>query len=263
MSGTLRNISYLLVIVSVLTSCVSNKKIVYLQNQEASGGHKSFERKSFNGASSDYILETNDVVSVKINHLQLTEEFQQVSEEFDTESRLGVQHPMLTGFTIDNDGYVDLPTVGKVRVGGMTIFQAEEAISSEAKKYYTNYSVKVFLMNAYVSVMGEVNKPGRFPVFVNELSILEALSMGGDATEYADRRNVRVIRNRGDKNEVFVLDLNDEKSLSNEAFYLQPNDVVLVNPLASKKFIRRDPQNLFNAISSIVSVVTLYLLITN
>jgi polysaccharide export outer membrane protein len=248
-------------LISTVSSCVSNKKIVYLQDKDAKKGHKEFEGKTFDSAPENYILETNDVISVKINHLQLTQDYQQVSEEFDTQTRMGIQHPMLTGFTVDESGFVDLPTVGKVKVAGLDLFQAQKAVSDQAKQFYTNYSVKVFLLNAYVSVLGEVNRPGRYPIYVNEMSVFEALSFAGDATEYADRSEIRVIRNRGDKNQVFVLDLNDEDILANPAFYLQPNDILMVNPLASKKFIRRDPQNIFNAISSIVSVVTLYLLI--
>ena len=259
-----RNFRYLILLSLLVSSasCVSNKKIVYLQDQERSSGFKDFEPTSFDEVSPDYILETNDVISVKINHLQLTQDFQQVSEEFDTQTRLGIQHPMLTGFTIDEKGMVDLPTVGEVKLGGLNLFEAQRAISDKAKSYYTNYSVKVFLLNSYVSVLGEVGRPGRFPVYVNELTILEALGMAGDATEYADREKVRLIRNRGGKNEVLVVDLNDRNLLASPAYYLQPNDIILVNPLKSKKFIRRDPQNFFNAITTLVSVATLYVLVT-
>ncbi|NNC82916.1 MAG: hypothetical protein HKN79_05000 [Flavobacteriales bacterium] len=245
-----------------LASCVSNKKIVYLQDQEKGNGHKRFEPVSYPATSPDYILETNDIVSVKINHLQLTQDYQQVSEDFDTQMRMGIQHPMLIGFTIDDNGMVDLPTIGKVELAGLTIFQAQEAISDKAKQYFTNYAVKVFLLNSYVSVIGEVQRPGRFPFYVNELNIMEALSMAGDLSEYADRQHVRIIRDRGEKNEVIVVDLNDRELLTNPAYHLQPNDIIVVNPLSSKKFIRRDPQNIFNAISTLVSVATLFVLIT-
>lgn len=244
-----------------LGSCISNKDLVYLQDQDKGNGHKQFENTAVDSQAKDYILESNDVVSVKVNHLQLTKEFQQVSEEFDTQSRLGVQHPMLTGFTIDSEGFVDLPTVGKVQIGGLSLEGAEKAISQQAAQFYTNYSVKVFLLNSFVTILGEVARPGRYPVYVNELSVLEAIGMAGDASDYADREQVRVIRNRGDKNQVILINLNDRDLLESPAFYLQPNDVVLVNPLARKKYIRRDPQNLYNAVGAIVSAVTLYLLV--
>ncbi len=244
-----------------MNSCISNKKLVYLQDQESGKGHKEFEPLSVEAESRNYVLETNDVVSVKVNHLQLTKDFQQVTEDFDTQTRLGVQHPMLTGFNIDEEGNVDLPTIGKVKIGGLSLFDAEKTIAEKAKQFYTNYSVKVFLLNSFVTVLGEVKKPGRYPVYMNEISVMEAIGMAGDATDYADRTQIRIIRNRGDMNQIIQINLNDRELLSNPAYFLQPNDVVLVNALARKKYIRRDPQNLYNAITTIVSLVTLYLLI--
>lgn len=261
MRSLLFRMALLLVITVQLSSCISSKKIAYVQSEE--NYKQDFEGydESFQPALDSILLETDDVLSVTVNHLQLSESEVYSGLEGDANARLGVRHPFLIGYPIDENGEVDLPTIGLVKVSGMTVFQAEKAIRSKAKLYYPNPNVKVFLMSYFVTVLGEVNKPGRFPVYNNRITVFDALGMASDMTDFADRNDVRIMRRRGGVNHLYHLNLNDDDVLAMKSLYMQPDDVVFVTPLKAKKFIRRDPQTVLNSIGTVISLATLYILI--
>ena len=268
----LKNIKYnkIWLIIAVLTaglmSCTPNKKIVYLQDFTKDKPNDHLADTTFLGMESSYLLQANDVISVKINHLQLSKMETQpsVSEGEDEIVRSPLQHPYLNGFAIDPGGNVDLPVIGKVAVGGKTVFAAQEIIAAAADKYYSEPNTKVILLNFYVTVLGEVNRPGRFPVYNNQMNVLEALGLAGDAAEYADRESVKILRTRDGKNQLYHVDLTDQMLLASPAFYLQPNDIIMLRPLKRKKLASRGLQNLYAGLSVIVSAGTLtYLILKN
>ena len=245
----------------MLFSCISNKKIVYLKDQTQPAAHDYLNDTSFVQQAVDYRLEPHDIVYVKINRVELTQNFQQTSVDLDPEARAMQSRPYLLGYTVDAEGKVDLPTLGKVEVAGLTILEAQAKILETARQFYDSPSVKVYLLNFYVTILGEVNTPGRYPVFNNRITVMEALGFANDATDFANRSEVRVLRSRDGVNEIYPIDLTDQQIMGKEAFYLLPNDVVLVKPQKRKKYAGRDLQNVFNAISAAVSIATLYLLI--
>jgi polysaccharide export outer membrane protein len=169
--------------------------------------------------------------------------------------------PALAGFLVDMDGNIDIPIVGKIFVEGQTIFEARETIEENAAKYFIDPAIRVFMMNYYVTILGEVNLPGRYQVLNHRINVFEAMGLAGDATDFASRETVKIVRNRNGKNELYSIDLTDQNLLASENFYLQPNDILMVKPQKRKKYATRDVQNFFNAVTATVSVITLYLLI--
>lgn len=261
MRSILLRLTVLIFIAAQLSSCVSSKKIAYVQTDE--NYKKDFQGydEFFKPAQDTIILETNDVISVTVNHLQLSEQENYSGLEADANARLGVRHPFLIGYPIDDNGNIDIPTIGQVNVLGLTLFEAENTIRERAKLYYPDPNVKVFLMSYFVTVLGEVNNPGRYPVYNNSITIFDALGLASDMTDLADRNDVRILRRRGGVNHLYHMNLNNDDILAMKSLYMQPDDVVLVTPLKAKKFIRRDPQTVLNTIGTAISLVTLYLLI--
>ena len=121
-----------------------------------------------------------------------------------------------------------------------------------------NPNVSVRLLNARVTVLGEVNAPGTFAIVNPKLNILYALSLAGDITQFGNRRNIKIIRNDNEINRVFYVNLTDQEVLNNADFMLQPHDIIYVAPLR-KKFYAFN--NITNLVSMALSAVTLYLLI--
>jgi polysaccharide export outer membrane protein len=185
-----------------------------------------------------------------------------MDNHFMAETRVIQALPVLSGYTLNEAGFVELPTIGKINLAGKTLFEAEVAVDLAASKLFVEPAVKLFLLNYFVTVLGEVNKPGRYPVYNHRINIFEAMGLANDATDFASREEVKVVRNRDGVNHLYHIDLTDQNILANDAFYLQPNDIVLVKPQRRKKYATRDIQNVYNGLALVISAATLYLLIT-
>jgi polysaccharide biosynthesis/export protein len=240
--------------------CMSNKKMVYLQDKAQARPHDATPDHKFDQRFEAIRLQHGDIVSVQIDHYRLTREAELVSASEDVWWRTA-EYPYLVGFPVTDSGIVDLPTIGKVMVAGLTIDEAQDKVSDLARTYYENPAVKIFLINFMVSVVGEVNTPGRYRVFTNRISVMEALAMANDMTPYANRSNVRVLRTRGTTNHIFPMDLNDEQVLTSPSLWLQPGDVLVVNPLKRKKFTSRDPFVAVQFMGVLVSLASLFVIL--
>lgn len=145
------------------------------------------------------------------------------------------QQPVLQNYLVDNDGNIDFPRIGRIKLGGLTKSEAEKYIEKKIKPYFSssagNVIVTVRMVNYKISVLGEVARPGMYTVTNEKISIFEALAQAGDLTIYGVRDNVKLIREdaNGQKS-IQVLDLNDANLLNSPYYYLQQNDIVYVEP---------------------------------
>lgn len=245
-----------------MSSCVSNRRVVLLQDKDAAKPAEALVDHTYEATSSPLTLQSGDIISVAIDHNQLTRALEEGIRQEDERVNQAVLHPYLIGFTVSSGGEVDLPVIGKVEVGGLTLEGAQEAVRKQANNVYSDPSVKVFLLNFNVSVLGEVGRPGRYPMYNERVNVLEALASAGDLSVLADRSRVRVVRTRDGGNHLYHLDLNDEKTLAGKNFYLQPNDVVIIDPLKRRKFTGRDPGLVLNVLTLLVSIVSVYAVLT-
>ncbi|MCQ2192112.1 MAG: polysaccharide biosynthesis/export family protein [Paludibacteraceae bacterium] len=136
-------------------------------------------------------------------------------------------------YSIDNHGDIDFPVLGKIKVAGKMRSEIAEHIKLELIKngYVSDPIVTVEFSNLYVSVMGEVNKPGRFFIENDRITLLDALSMAGDLTIYGKRENVTVIREEEGQKKFYKVNLTKAKSVyTSPAYYLQQKDVIYVTP---------------------------------
>ena len=143
----------------------------------------------------------------------------------------------MSGYTINKDGNIDFPVLGHIHVAGMTREEIALCIKEEliSKNLVKDPVVTVEFMNLTVSVMGEVNKPGRYNIEKDHVTILDALSQAGDLTIYGKRNKVLVLRTEEGKQRVYGVDLRSASHLySSPAYYLQQNDVVYVEPNDTK-----------------------------
>ena len=139
----------------------------------------------------------------------------------------------IQGFTVSPEGTIDYPVLGKIKVEGMTRSELAAFIKGEimGRGLIKDPVVSVEFLNVGVSLMGEVVHPGRYDLNKDVLTIVEAISLAGDLSIYGKRQNVKVIRQKGNKVETFVVDLTDAKQLVNSpAYYLQQGDIVYVEP---------------------------------
>lgn len=208
----------------VLGSCASKRNLVYFSNSSIQGGDTSYPDKSIK-------IQHSDILRVNINSLNPeSNSLFTVSRE----SILGSNREDLSGYKVGKEGTIVLPVIGSFRVEGLTIAEAQDALTEELAKYVKQPIVEVQLVNFKITVIGEVNRPSSFTIPGDKINLLEALGMAGDMTVYGKRENVLIIREQNGRRVMKRLDMNNENILNDPFFNLMQNDVVYVEPDRSK-----------------------------
>jgi polysaccharide biosynthesis/export protein len=145
------------------------------------------------------------------------------------------------GYQVDSNGDIVLPLIGKIAVKGLSLIGCEEAIAIKAKEFLKEFTVKVRLLNFRITVMGEVNKPGVYFNYNNIFTVMDGISMAGGITNYADLRKVLLVRTTPEGTKTLYIDLSSKESLSSAGFFLQPNDLLLIEPSKYKNVQLRTP----------------------
>jgi polysaccharide export outer membrane protein len=148
---------------------------------------------------------------------------------------------MVQGYIVEPDGTITLPSIGKIAVTGLTIREAEARIKAKAQEYLKDVTAKVRLLNYKVTVIGEVNSPGVYYNYNYEYTVFDALSSAGGTTNWAKIEKVLVLRRTKNGSQTYTLDMNSSSALSSPAYFLEPNDVVVVQPSKYKNVQLRLP----------------------
>ena len=215
----------------VLTACGTPKEIAYFQDMTADNSITLSE-------ATVITVQPDDKISIIVNSRdpQLTQLFNlpYVTRYLSgSTSTYGSGNQGVSGYTVDSNGDIDFPILGKINVGGKTREQIAEQIKNELvqEDLVKDPVVTVEFMNLCISVLGEVNNPGRFDIDRDKMTVLDALSMAGDLTIYGNRTNILVMRQEGEVQKSYSLDLTSGGDIfSSPAYYLQQNDIVYVEP---------------------------------
>jgi polysaccharide biosynthesis/export protein len=222
-----------LALILILSSCVSKKKLVYLQYSTKSVDYnisKGDFRTSVTPAA--YKIMPFDNLFIRI----VTPD-PQWSALFNIETGstgLTQESAGLSGYPVDIDGRIEIPYVGMVQVGGHTLTEVKFKLDSIFKNYVTDAAITVKLVNNAVSIIGEVNGPGRYLLYKDRITIFEALSLAGDLNELSDRQKVQLIRPSPYGPIIKEFSLLDRSILSSEFYYIMPNDIIYVMPRQGK-----------------------------
>ena len=170
---------------------------------------------------------------------------------------------LFTGYLVDQEGFLELPVLGRVYVEGMTLEEAKTYITGQLTNYLKDPVVSMRFLNLKVTVMGEVNFPGIQRLSNKRVTLLEVIGMAGDLTDYANRTNVTVIREEDGIRTYARLNLQSDEIFTSPYFYLQQNDVIYVEPNDAKVATVADPaQRIISYASAGLSLVTLIIALT-
>ena len=138
----------------------------------------------------------------------------------------------ITGYIVDNEGYINFPSLGKIHVAGLNRWELQDLIHDrlEESGLLKESVITVEFLNFKISVLGEVTSPGTYTITGDKITILQALALARDLTIYGQRENVQVIREQNGSRQIYTLDLRDSNLFSSPGYYLQQNDVVYVTP---------------------------------
>jgi polysaccharide export outer membrane protein len=168
----------------------------------------------------------------------------------------------ITGYNITKEGKIFLPVIGEVLVEDSTIDQVRILLQSEADKYFNNTYVDVKLLSFKFTVLGEARSPGTYVNYNNYLTVLEAVGRAGGVGDYGRRDRVLVVRPTEEGSKTYRINLQDKDLLTSEAYFLQPNDVVIIEPVGHKIFNMNLPTISF-ALTTVSSAITTTLLLIN
>jgi polysaccharide export outer membrane protein len=143
-------------------------------------------------------------------------------------------------YSVDRNGEIDFPVLGKIKVGGLTHFELESLLEEKLKIHMSEPIVKVVILYNLVKIFGEVRTPGAYHIGNRDrYSIMDALSDAGDITSYGDKKRLKLIREDNGRLESVVLDLTSTDIFTSPYFYLKRNDILVVDP---NQMRRRDAQ---------------------
>jgi len=221
------------VAIIVFGSCNSKKNLMYLSNLDTISTTQFFPMDR-----PDYKIQYQDILYVDIftmnpemNELLNPSTGARSNTIYRDESNI-----YIFGYTVSDSGMISIPILGDVKVIGLTTDGIKTAIEERAKQYLKDAIINVKLLSFKFSVMGEVNRPGSYTNFNNQLTVLDAISMAGDITDYGNRKHVLVLRPAKEGTATYHIDLQDKNLLQSEGYFLLPNDIVIVEPIKSKPF---------------------------
>lgn len=220
--------------VLMLASCTTPKDITYMQGFNNKDVQKVAEQKRIT-------VQPDDKLSIVVNSTDPT-----LAEVFNlavSQTRVGQvgynnYNGQISAYTVDPDGYIQFPVLGKLKVWGMSRSEVAEMIRKklEDDNMLKKPTVTVEFLNATVSVLGDVVRPGEYEIDRENLNIIQAISKAGDLNITGMRENVLVVREENGKNVAYRVNLTNTADLmQSPAYYLQQNDVVYVEPNGMKK----------------------------
>lgn len=253
---------WLLLLPFLLTACQSYKKVPYFQNvevvNEVEQQEKLYDAKIMPKDLLTIVVScTNPELAIPFNLTVASNAGIAVS----TSSYVTTQ-PVLQPYLVDNEGNINFPVLGELKLGGLTKREAEQLIIDKLKPYMKETPiVTVRMVNYKISVIGEVTRPGTFTISNEKVNLLEALAMAGDMTVYGLRDNVKLIREDANgKQQIMTLDLNNAETILSPYYWLQQNDIVYVTPNKAKarnSDVGNSTSLWFSATSILVSIVSL------
>ena len=266
MSRLLRILSYGFVFLAAM-ACVSNEKIIYLQNLE--GKEAISEDALITYEIPEYKLQYNDIIDVNIQTVDdmLKNGFNNLpvianNQQMQVAGQNGGDIYYMTGYTVDKNGNIRLPIVGEVNVKDKTIDEARVQIESELRKYVTTeVYVKVKLGGIRYSALGEFRRPGKFVVLQDRMTIFEAIANAGDLSTIAKRDEILLIRQYPEGTKLHRLNLNDRQLVSSPYYFIQPNDQIYAEPMKVREV--GAGENAAQSLLLFTSIITTSLLLIN
>ncbi len=239
----------LLLVVLITTSCASRKELVYLQS-----GSNTKELVSY-----EPVLQPDDVVMIVVSsenpEVAAPYNLKAITVQGDTENGIGAQR--MQTYILDKEGKIEFPLLGTISLSGLTKTQAVAKLKELLKDHVNDAIINFRILNFKITVLGEVQKPGTYPVSSERITLLEAIGMSGDLTIYGNRTNVLLIREKNGTKTMERIDLTKSDFLNSSAYYLSQNDVVYIEPNKTRINSSAIGPNLTVGISALSLIVTI------
>ncbi|MCF8716265.1 polysaccharide export protein [Joostella atrarenae] len=241
----------------VLFSCVSERKVVYLQDLKNKDIIKSNNNpvKISNNDLLTIIVSSSDIAAAAPFNLPITSSYSPSTTQLTTSQAIQT-------YLVNQDGNINFPVLGEVNVAGKTRNEVIDILKKKISQYLVDPIINLRIVNYNVTILGEVNKPGQYTFQDEHVSLLEAIGTAGDLTIYGKRDNILVIREVGDsKTKTFRVNIKNSNFINSPVYYLQQNDIVYVVPNKSQvqgSSYNRNAPVYISLASVIISLIVLF-----
>mgnify|MGYP006283738755 FL=1 len=253
MMKKVKSLAVIFVFVILGTSCIPLERLAYVQTEKEIMQEKG-EDLYFFGETPDNTIRPGDELYIRVTSSD------EDPTSFPDRGNNQVYDPSLLSYTVDEQGYIKLPYINRVRVSDLTLPAASDSIEAELSQYLYFPSVFIKFVNNKVTILGEVNEPGVYIFNYKNINILQAIGYANDVTEWGNRRKVLLIREDGSRKLKKYIDLTDDDLLVSEYYFIKSNDIIYVEPLKRKKWgMNVVPYNLILSVISTGIVIMTFI----
>lgn len=236
-------------------SCIPQKRLVLMQYENIIDSTYANTFDGSNYEDSVYRIQPNDYLYINISSVE-----KKITAFFDPLTAVNYisgENQALTGYIVNDKGYIDFPYIGPVHLQGQTLEESVVTMRVATAKFVGTARIEIRLINNTISVLGEVEKQGIYRITKSKVDIYEAITLASGFTDYAKRNKVKVLRTVDGERKLYMVNLNDGKLISKNMFYVYPNDVIYVEPMRAKS-IGLTPTFSLSVITALVTMVVLF-----
>ena len=221
-----QNLIFFIVLILAFSSCVPVKRMAYVQSEVDLAPHEMV----FTGLPLDELIRPGDEIYVRITSAD------EQPTALTTDMQRGTFNASLQSYTVNEEGSIRLPYIGRITVQNLTLEQAAEKVEAALSQYLFLPNVYMRFINTRVTVLGEVNRPGVYLFDYKNINIFQALGYAGDIREFGNRKNILLIREDGTKRTKHYIDVTSDNLLESEFYNLQSGDIVYIEPLGRRVY---------------------------
>ncbi|TYB73663.1 MULTISPECIES: polysaccharide biosynthesis/export family protein [Bizionia] len=246
----------LLLLLAVVSSCVTSKEIIYFQDEPVS---------EYNDIpmNSDIVYKPNDLIFISIGgDADAVAPFNLPAVSYSVSSVNANADLKMPTYLIDKNGNIEYPVLGTIKLGGLSREDATSFLKNKISAYVRDPIINIRLINFTITVLGEVRNPGTFTVEDERISLIEALGLAGDLTIYGKRENVFLIRESDGKKVFTKFDLTKISTITSPNYYLEQNDVLVIEPNSARIRSASYNQNngvIISAIGTLATILAIFL----
>ncbi len=251
----MKNLFLIIISSFVLASCSTKSELIYLNAEKHTDWFKKINDSTFNNN-----IKSGDILKIDIQTI-VPEAAMPFNNNFSVQSvAKSIDVLKLEGYLVDESKMINYQVLGKISVQNLNISQLENKITKLLVEggHLTNPIVKIRRLNSKFTVLGEVNNPGTFSYYDEQLNLFQALGYAGDLTIVGKRKDITIIRDENGLRKIYKIDLTNLNVLLEPSYQIKNNDVIIINPNYSKV----KSAGFIGSPTSIASIASLLLSVT-
>lgn len=221
----------------LLVSCIPQKKTIYMRDVSGKKSYINLYTKAIE-VTEAYTIQPRDYIYIRV----LTPD-EAVASLYNLDVGQMNMNTMsdpgsmkFQSYQVSDEGNIDFPYVGQINVVNMTLKEVKVKMQEILKNHIDTFTLQVQLTNTQFTILGEVNSPGQYNMNKDQLTIFEAISLAGDLTIYGKRKKVKIVRPSTNGTKTISIDLTDLNLIDSQNYFVQPNDLIYVEPIKAKMF---------------------------